>query len=134
MPKEILVDSDILSYYMKKDEKVVKQFDEYVSKVGYVYIARITVFEILSGLKAIDATKQLKDFRNLLTKHKILEVTEKSVEVSSEIYAKLRKQGKLSGRNDILIAGIAITNDLRLCTNNTKDYQNIENLELINWK
>lgn len=102
MAKEVLVDSDILSYYMKKDRQVVNHFDEYVNNVGYVYISRITVFEILSGLKAIDAGKQLKAFRNILKKHKILEVTENSVEVSSEIYAKLRKQGKLSGPEEMI--------------------------------
>ncbi|MCP5493186.1 MAG: hypothetical protein H7A23_01390 [Leptospiraceae bacterium] len=40
---------------------------------------------------------------------------------------------KHSGNYDILIAGIAIANNLTLVTNNEKDYENISDLDIINW-
>jgi len=131
--KEVIVDSDILSYYFKKHKIVAKNFNDYINKKRYVYISRITVFEILSGLKSKNAKRQLEEFNKFLKKNKILELTAKSVETSSDIFADLRQKGKTSGSSDILIAGIAISNDLKLSTNNIKDYENIPNLELINW-
>lgn len=88
---------------------------------------------MLCGLKAKNATKQLADFRELIAKHQILEVTEISAEISSDIYAHLRKIGKHTGSYDILIAGIALANNLTLVTNNEKDYENIQGLEIVNW-
>jgi len=34
---------------------------------------------------------------------------------------------------DILIAGIAIANDLLIVTNNIRDFEKIENLEIQDW-
>lgn len=133
MKKKVLADTDILSFFMKKDKNVVANFEDYVNQNEYIYISRISVLEVLSGLKAKNATKQLEEFRDLIAKHKILEVTELSAELSSDIYAHLRKIGKHTGSYDILIAGIALANNLILATNNEKDYENIQGLEIVNW-
>mgnify|MGYP006268526881 CR=1 FL=1 len=131
--EKVLLDSDTLSFLMKKYPVVVQRYEEYIEKHGFVYIGRVTVFEILNGLKAKHATKQLEKFRSFITQHEILEVTELSVEFSSDAYAELVKKGKHSGFDDLLIAGIALANDLTLVTNNTKDFENIENLRIDNW-
>ncbi|MEN8122271.1 MAG: type II toxin-antitoxin system VapC family toxin [Bacteroidota bacterium] len=132
--KSIIVDTDILSYYFKKDEQVVKKFDTYIKDNNHLYISRVTVFEILSGLKYKGATKQLHEFREFIKQHTILEITAASIEISSEIFAYLRHKGKTGGRADILIAGIALANNFVLSTNNTKDYNSIPDIELVNWK
>lgn len=56
-----------------------------------------------------------------------------SVEISSNIFAQLQKVGRSSNNYDILITGIAIVNNLTLVTNNEKDYENIQDLEIANW-
>lgn len=131
--KEVLLDSDTLSFYMKAHETVVKNFDSYVAENGYVYLSRISVVEILGGLIHKDAQRQIREFKQLIASHKILDTDEVSAELSAEIYAELRKKGKHSGNYDILIAGIAKAHHLKLVTNNTKDYENIDGLELVNW-
>jgi tRNA(fMet)-specific endonuclease VapC len=131
--KEVLLDTDILSYYLKKHPQVVARFDDYVETHGYVFISRITVVEILGGLRARNATRQIEFFKRLLADHKILDTTELSAEISADIFAELYKKGRHSGNYDILIAGIAMANDLTLVTNNTKDYNQITGLSLDNW-
>jgi tRNA(fMet)-specific endonuclease VapC len=133
MEKQVLLDTDMLSFYMKGNLNVVRNFDDHIALNGYVHISRITVLEILGGLKAKNAIAQIERFKTLLKKHKILEMTELSTEISSDIFAELHKKGRHSGNYDILIAGIAIANDLFLCTNNEKDYENIDNLTFVNW-
>jgi tRNA(fMet)-specific endonuclease VapC len=131
--KEVILDTDTLSFYLKRHPNVVSHFDEYVEKHGYVSISRISVVEILGGLRAKNAVRQIERFKNLIAEHKILDTTELSAEISADIFAELWKKGKHSGNYDILIAGIAIANDLILVTNNTKDYDNISRLSLDNW-
>lgn len=57
--KEVLLDTDTLSYYLKKHPQVVARFDDYVETHGYVFISRITVVEILGGLRTRNATRQI---------------------------------------------------------------------------
>lgn len=131
--KNVLLDTDILSYIMKKDPIVIDKYDKHLKEKGFVYISRISIIEIMGGLKSRNAYSQLEKFQELISKHQILDTTEISAFISSDIYASLIKMGKHSGNYDILIAGIAMANNLILVTNNTKDYENIEGLELQNW-
>jgi len=50
------------------------------------------------------------------------------------LYSNLRKAGKTIGDADILIAAIVIKNEGTLVSSNTKHYQNIKQLKLINWE
>ncbi len=131
--KQVVIDTDILSYYMKGQSNVVENFDNHVNEFEYVFISRITIIKILGGLKSKNADKQIIKLRELIAKHRILDTTEISAEFSSDIFAHLQKIGKHSGNYDVLIAGIAIANNLTLVTNNEKDYENIQDLEITNW-
>ena len=55
------------------------------------------------------------------------------IEIASNLYSNLRKNGKTIGDADILIAAIVIKNDGTLVSNNTKHYEGINQLKLINW-
>jgi len=52
---------------------------------------------------------------------------------AAEIQADLRKKGREIGHTDTLIAGIAITSELQLVTNNTEHFKRIKGLEIANW-
>jgi tRNA(fMet)-specific endonuclease VapC len=132
--KEVLVDTDILSYYLFKDYPILtKNFNNYLDTIEYINIARPTIFEVESGLRSKNAFAKLDKFQDFITKHKILELTEHSAHLSAKIYANLRQTGLHSGVNDLYIAGIALANNLTICTNNVKDYENISNLQIVNW-
>lgn len=131
--KQVLLDTDTLSYYFKQHPQVVSHFNNHVAKQGAIFISRISIVEILGGLKAKNAVRQIENFKSFIAQHKILDTTEASAEVSSDIFADLWQKGRHSGNYDILIAGIALANDLTLVTNNTKDYNNITGLSLDNW-
>ena len=131
--KELLLDTDTLSYYFKHHPQVVVQFNTYVEQKGFIFISRVSIVEILGGLKSKNATRQITDFKSFIANHKILDTTEASANLSADIFAELWQKGKHSGNYDILIAGMALSNDLTLVTNNTKDYINITGLSLDNW-
>ena len=61
-------------------------------------------------------------------------MTLQSIGISSDAYVKLRNKGFIIDDIDLLIAGIAISNDLILVTNNEKHFNRIENLVVSNWE
>ena len=51
----------------------------------------------------------------------------------AQIRAKLERQGKLIGPNDMLIAATAVANNLVLITNNVKEFKRVPGLSLESW-
>ena len=129
-----LIDTDILSYYFKGDLIVVENFQKYLAKYEIIEISLITYYEIMSGLLYKNALKQLEIFNDFVSENIVIAATEESCKISSEIYSKLRKNGELIDDIDLLIAGIAIENEMALVTNNTNHFGRIPGLNLENWK
>ena len=73
----------------------------------------------MSGLSYKSALKQLEIFNDFVTENIVIPATEESCKISSDIYSDLRIKGELIDDIDLLIAGIAIENELTLVTNNT---------------
>lgn len=129
-----LIDTDILSYYFKGDPIVVGNFQKYLAQYDIIEISLITYYEIMSGLSYKSALKQLEIFNDFVTENIVIPATEESCKISSDIYSDLRIKGELIDDIDLLIAGIAIENELTLVTNNTNHFSRIKDLHLENWK
>jgi tRNA(fMet)-specific endonuclease VapC len=128
-----LVDTDILSMYFRGNENVKNNFEKYEEEHGKVNISIITYYEVVNGLNFKDAKKQLESFLKFAPQNNILPVTERSASISAEIYARLRKASQPIDDIDLLIAGIAISNNLILATNNESHFDRIDELEIENW-
>ena len=131
---EAIIDTDILSFYFKGDERVVTRFGEYLKEFDQVNISIVTYYEIIAGLKFKKAKRQRQDFEDFINDNNIINISEESAKISGDIYADLRHRGITIGTSDILIAGIAIENGLTLITNNEKHYESIQGLNIENWK
>ena len=130
----VLIDTDILSYYFKGDELVVKNFEKYLQTYDLLEISLLTYYEITSGLLAKNALKQLNIFDDFVAGNIVIPVTEKSARISSELYSVLRQNGNIVDDIDLLIAGVAIENDMILVTNNENHFARIPGLKIQNWK
>ncbi len=131
---EAIIDTDILSFYFKGEERVVMRFGEYLKEFDQVNISILTCYEIIAGLKFKKAGRQLQDFEGFINDNNIINISEESAKISGDIYADLSLRGITIGTSDILIAGIAIENGLTLITNNEKHYESIQGLNIENWK
>jgi len=132
--RECLVDTDILSYYFKGEEAVIQNFRKYSEKFSFINLSLITYYEILSGLRFKNSNKILNNFLHFSRENNIIPLTIKSVNFSSIIYSELRKSGQALADADILIAGIALENNLTLVTNNVRHFSKIKGLIIDNWK
>lgn len=131
--KPALVDTDILSGFLRGTSKVVENVEKYLQTYDAINFSIITYYEVLNGLLYKDAKKQLKKFTDFAELNKILPLTISATRQAAEIYAYLKKQGQPIGHTDCLIAGIALTNGLQLVTNNTDHFKRVKGLELLNW-
>ena len=134
--KECLIDTDIISFYMRGDEIVRSQVERYlfVGNFDKLTISEISYYEIRAGLEAKKAKRQIQLFEDFAQHCRMVKLTKRSLDISAIRYRKLRKKGIEIGTPDLLIAGIAIDNDMTLVTNNVAHYNAIEGLTLANWK
>ena len=131
---ESIIDTDILSFYFKGDNKIINQFSRYLDEFDQINISIITYYEISGGLKFKKAQKQIQEFEEFVANNNIIYLSEESARRSGDIYADLRQKGITIGTSDILIAGIALENSLTLVTNNVKHFEPIKGLKIENWK
>lgn len=131
--KSALIDIDILSMFFRNNHNVVSRFKTYLSKHEKINLSIITYYEILSGLKHKDALKQMDLFLDFAKQNTIMPLTEKSVRISSNLYAALRKSGDPIDDIDLLIAGVALSNKFVFITNNEEHFKKVEGLEILNW-
>ena len=130
----VLIDTDILSYYFKGDQVVAGNFEKYLQQYDLIEISLITYYEIVGGLLAKIALKQLTVFEDFVAENIVVPMTDKSAKISGELYSLLRQSGNIIDDIDLLIAGIAIENDMTLVTNNESHFERIPGLRIENWK
>lgn len=73
--KPALVDTDILSEFLRGIPNVVKNVEKYLQEYDAINLSIITYYEILNGLLYKDAKKQLKKFTDFADLNKILPLT-----------------------------------------------------------
>ena len=132
--KESLVDTDILSEFLKGNTDIISKIDEHLSLFGFINLSIITYYEIMNGLLYKDSKGKLPFFEEFISYNKMLPISLDVAKISAIISSDLRKKRMEIGHFDTLIAGTAIVNNLQLVTNNVKHFSRIQNLEIVNWK
>jgi tRNA(fMet)-specific endonuclease VapC len=129
----IFLDSDILSYYFSGNTKVREKITEALANREQIALTAINVYETLKGFRWRNNLKKEKMFEGFLETVPVFTIDDDVILLAADIYADLRRTGKTVGDADILIASIVINNNGKLISNNTKHYENIKGLNLINW-
>lgn len=130
-----LLDTDTLSEVMKGlDPRVQQHAQRYLARYGPFAFSIITRYEILRGLKAKTATRQLAAFDERCRKSNVLPLTEEVIVQAANVYADLHQQGELISDADILIAATALVHGLTLITENVAHFRRIPGLEIESWR
>lgn len=128
-----MVDTDILSLFLRGHPMVVARFATYLAEQTVIPFSIVTYYEIVSGLKHRDARKQLQAFLDFARQNVILPLTEEAADLAAERYAELRLQGQPIDDIDLLIAGTALAQQRILVTRNREHFQRIAGLEITDW-
>jgi tRNA(fMet)-specific endonuclease VapC len=130
-----LLDTDTLSEVMKaRDPHVLARARDYLASHGQFTFSIITRYEILRGLKAKGATRQILAFEDRCRKSTVLPLTDEIVVQAAEIYGDLYRKGQLITDADILIPATALVHDLVLVTENVAHFQRIPGLRIESWR
>ncbi len=128
-----LIDTNICIYIMNNHPpEVFKKFrDTGVEAIG---ISSITVSELYYGAYKSSKIKQnIKRVEEFLYPFEILPYDENASMEYGKIRSCLEKNGQIIGPLDMLIAAHAISRNLTVITNNTKEFKRIKSLQVENW-
>jgi len=129
---KLLLDSDILIYFLKGNRQVVEQVSKHDPED--LLTSRINYTELLYG--AYNSTRvesNLQIIIPFLENFEILEFDKSASEIFAKEKARLKKSGILIADMDLMIASITIANNVALVTNNFKHFERVKNLKLVRW-
>ncbi|WP_353930265.1 PIN domain-containing protein [Okeanomitos corallinicola TIOX110] len=127
--RKSLIDTDITSEIRKgRNPQINANALAYKAIWKNYTISVITVSEIIKSWRKLNRNDRIQEFLADLSEMEILPLDQKSSELSGLISADLESSGQPIGLADVLIASIAIQNNLILVTGNTKHYQKIQAL------
>ena len=129
-----LLDSCTISDFMKGEVHTTKKLKSLNPSI--IYTSTITQMEITYGLlRKFDPSNKyfviLKEFLSAIT---ILSFDENSANQGAIIRKTLEAKGGPIGAYDILIASIAVSENLVLVTSNEKEFLRVDNLIIENWR
>lgn len=128
-----MLDTNIIIYAKSNNpETVLRKFRKY--SPGDLCISVITFAELEYGVeKSLNPVRNRMALLTFLSNIKILPFEADAALEYGLIRSSLEKKGKLIGANDMLIAAHAKAAGLTLITNNTREFERVEGLNLENW-
>ncbi|OCQ99548.1 twitching motility protein PilT [Nostoc sp. MBR 210] len=100
-----------------------------------IYICTVVYSELYYGAyKSKNVNRNLSHLENLLAEFTDLPLNIQAAKIAGKIRAHLDTLGTPIGANDLLIAAIALANDLTLITHNTREFNRIDGLKYEDWE
>lgn len=128
-----LLDTNICIYLIKKHPpEVLVRFQQI--QIEQLHIPTITVFELYYGIEKNNSQQRNQAaLENFIAPLTIVDFSLDAAKKAAIIRNTLEKQGTPIGAYDIQIAAIALSLDMTLLTNNTREFGRVQGLKLENW-
>jgi len=128
-----LLDTNICIYLIKKHPpEVLARFQQIQLK--QLHIPTITLFELYYGIEKNNSQQRnLAALENFIAPLTVVDFTLDAAKKAAKIRSNLQQLGTPIGAYDIQIAAIAISLNMTLLTNNTREFERVKGLELENW-
>lgn len=121
----VVLDTSIVIDYLKGERVVIEKADKY-SKFGDAAITFITEYELLK----YKGDKVSRTINELIETFLIYHSDDKAAVFAAAIYRELERKGRMINENDILIAGICLSNNETLLTRDA-DFEMVDNKNII---
>lgn len=130
-----IIDTDILSEILKRrDPQVVKTAAAYLGAQRQFAFSATTFYEIVRGLKAKRASRQLRQFQNFCQHCLVLPITEEILDGAADLWVLADHAGHSNNDADLIIAATALAQKRVLVTANTGHFSWIPGLTVENWR
>jgi len=125
-----LIDTDWVIHSLRGEKRVMKKLLEL--KGEGLTISVISLAELYEGVyRSTNSTSDERVLNDFLTGVSVLGISGEICKIFGRERARLRKEGKLIGDLDLLIASTCLHHDLTLLTNNVGEFQRVENLRIL---
>jgi len=127
------LDTDLLISILRGKDKARIKVTE-LDEENKAATTSINAFEIFFGAnKSAKKDENVKEASKLLERLIVYPLDLSSSQVAGEISARLLAEGVTIDYRDVMIAAIAIENQLTLITRNTSHFRRIKNLKIETW-
>ncbi len=127
-----LLDTDTLIYFLKGNEAVVENFKASMNTPKALSV--ITYGELIYGCRESErVAENLARVHHLADLYPIIDITRSVMDSFGEIKAQLSTTGTTVDDFDLLIGCTALALNYTVVTNNTKHYEKISGLNVVNW-
>lgn len=127
------LDTNTLSYMLRRDMTVCNRYLMESDKGHECIIPPVAYYEIKRGLLAVNATAKEREFDNLCRDFEIGEMNSRAWLYAAQLYAVNKQAGRMIDDADLFIAAFCVEGGYTLVTNNTKHFERIDGLQLVNW-
>ena len=127
-----LLDTNIVIYVIKN--KPLSALELFNANAGRMAISSITLAELLHGAEKSNApTRSLAVVEDFASRLEVQPYGAKAAQHYGSIRSNLEKRGLTIGVNGLHIAAHARSEGLTLVTNNLREFERVEALQLVNW-
>ena len=127
-----LLDTNIVIYVIKR--RPIEALEIFNQNAGRMAISTITLAELMHGAeKSSKPPTNLAVVEDLCSRLELLPYGAKAAQHYGSIRAALEVRGQMIGVNDLHIAAHARSEGLTLVTNNLREFQRVDALQLENW-
>jgi tRNA(fMet)-specific endonuclease VapC len=128
-----ILDSNIVSFYMRRDQRIVEKVQNELALGNETLIAPIAYYEVKRGLMAINAQNRLREFYALCNVLGIGQLDNGILDIAAEIYVELRGKKRTVEDADIFTAAFCKKHNFILVTHNAKHFEAISGLQYRDW-
>jgi tRNA(fMet)-specific endonuclease VapC len=130
---KIMLDTNICIYIIKRHPpSVLQRFGRF--PVGDIGISTITLAELEYGAsRSAQPRKNREALEQFISALDIAAFDKAATETYGKIRVALEKKGQPIGAMDLLIAAHALSLDIRLVTNNEREFKRVPGLKVENW-
>lgn len=127
-----LLDTNIVIYVIKR--RPLSALPLFNENAGHMAISSITLAELMHGAEKSNApTRSLAAVEDFCSRLEVLSYGPKAAMHYGNIRAYLESRGQTLGANDLHIAAHARSEGLTLVSNNLREFERVEALQLANW-
>lgn len=130
--RKFMLDTHICIYTIKNKPESLRPI--FNAHDGQMCVSRITHMELVCGAERSAApAKNLAVVESFLARLDVLDFDQAASEQAAQIRAELGKKGAPIGPYDALIAGHARSLGLTVVTNNTREFERVAGLRIVDW-
>jgi tRNA(fMet)-specific endonuclease VapC len=129
-----LLDTNVCIRYLNRWSEAIRQ-ELSQRQPEEIVLCSVVKAELFYGaLKSKNPARNLEKQRQFVERFVSLPFDDEAAEAYSQIRADLEQGGRPIGPNDLLIAAIAVANDVMLVTHNTGEFGRVQGLKLEDWE